>query len=113
MQGLFLAAAILVAPLFIGWKVVSVVNRRRRLTEKYQTAEVVRKVLKKQLWVGQTTEQLVDALGRPSDIDQKVSKTKSKETWRYERRGKHRFGLRITIEDGVVVGWDEKSRSQS
>jgi hypothetical protein len=59
-------------------------------------------------WQGQTQEQLLDSLGRPADTDTKVLKTKTKEIWKYNRVGKNRFGLRVTVENGVVVGWDKK-----
>jgi outer membrane protein assembly factor BamE (lipoprotein component of BamABCDE complex) len=110
MQKLFLTAAILVAPLLVGWKMVSAFSRRRRISGKYAKADVAWKILNKQLWVGQTAEQVIDALGRPSDIDQKLSKTKAKQTWRYDRQGKNRFGLKVVLEDGLVVGWDGKSQ---
>jgi outer membrane protein assembly factor BamE (lipoprotein component of BamABCDE complex) len=113
MQSLFLIAAALAAPLLLGWKVVSTVSRRRKIAGKYRKPDVARKILAQQLWVGQTAEQVIDALGRPADVDQRVSKTKSKQTWRYDRQGKNRFGLKVVIEDGVVVGWDDKSRGKS
>lgn len=48
----------------------------------------------------------MDSLGRPLDIDQKVLKTK--EVWKYNQTGKGRYALRITLENGEVVGWDQK-----
>jgi hypothetical protein len=59
-------------------------------------------------WQGQSKEQLLDSLGRPADIDQKVMKTKVKEIWKYNQMGVNRFGLRISIENNVVIGWDQK-----
>lgn len=59
-------------------------------------------------WTSQTQEQSLDSLGRPEDIDQKVLKTKVKEVWKYHRTGLGRYALRITLEDGVVAGWDQK-----
>jgi hypothetical protein len=52
---------------------------------------------------------LLDSLGHPADIDEKVLKTKKKEIWKYHHMGGNRFGLRITLELNQVVGWDEKS----
>lgn len=82
--------------------------KRERLMAKYGNAHIVDKLMKRMFWQGQSAEQLVDSLGRPIDIDQKVLKTKTKEIWKYNRTGKGRYALRITLEDGEVVGWDQK-----
>jgi hypothetical protein len=31
-----------------------------------------------------------------------------KEIWKYNHSGGNRYGLRITIENGEVIGWDKK-----
>lgn len=82
--------------------------RRAWLMSKYGDKAIVTKIMAPTLWVGETTEQLRDSIGAPVDIDQKVLKTKTKETWKYGQRGPNRFALRITVENGTVVGWDEK-----
>ena len=81
---------------------------RERIYEKYGRTEIAENILNKILWVGETTEQLIDSLGSPQDTDEKVLKTKKKETWKYYHKGANRYGLRITIENNVIVGWDEK-----
>jgi hypothetical protein len=35
-------------------------------------------------------------------------KTKRKAVWKYAHRGGNRYGLRITVENNAVVGWDER-----
>jgi uncharacterized membrane protein len=82
--------------------------KRERLMEKYHDAELVDKLMQGLYWQGQTEEQLTDSLGTPSDVDQKVLKTKTKEIWKYDETGKNRYALKITLENGVVVGWDQK-----
>ncbi|MDO8926938.1 MAG: hypothetical protein Q7U94_08515 [Sideroxyarcus sp.] len=84
-------------------------KRREALFAKYGDSEIVNKIMSKSFWQGQTPEQLTDSLGDPVDIDTKVLKTKTKEVWKYNETGKGRFALRITVEDGIVVGWDQKS----
>lgn len=96
---------------FAAWLLISSYNakkRREALFKKYGDAEVVARIIKKMFWQGQTQEQLRDSLGRPLDTDEKVLKTKTKEIWKYNRVGKNRYGLRITLENGVVVGWEQK-----
>lgn len=83
-------------------------RRRAALLAKYHDPQIVDKIMRHVFWQGQSQEQLLDSLGRPADIDQKVMKTKVKETWKYNPMGSNRFGLRITIENSVVVGWDQK-----
>ncbi len=83
-------------------------RRRAALLAKYHDPQIVDKIMRHVFWQGQSQEQLLDSLGRPADIDQKVMKTKVKEIWKYNPMGSNRFGLRITIENSVVVGWDQK-----
>jgi hypothetical protein len=61
-----------------------------------------------ELWVGQTADQLRDAYGEPEDIDEKVMKTKRREIWKYDQVGTNRFSTKITLDDGVVAGWDKR-----
>ncbi len=82
--------------------------RRAQLMEKYGDEKIVDMIMKKQFWQGQTTEQLLDSLGRPLDVDQKVLKTKIKEIWKYHETGKNRYALKIILENNEVVGWDQK-----
>jgi hypothetical protein len=94
---------------WIAFSNYSLKKRREKLFLKYGDKEIVEKIINRMFWQRQTPEQLVDSLGRPIDVDTKILKTKSKEIWKYEQTGKGRFALRITVEDGYVVGWDKKS----
>ena len=89
-------------------KLLAEKRQRESLLAKYGDKEIVDRIMRKMWWQGQTSEQLHDSLGEPIDIEQHVMKTKTKEVWKYNQTGKGRFGLRITIEDGKVIGWDEK-----
>ena len=82
--------------------------KRERLMAKYGDEALVEKLMNGMYWQGQTEGQLLDSLGRPLDIDQKVLKTKTKEVWKYEETGKNRYALKIILEHGEVVGWDQK-----
>jgi len=77
--------------------------------EKYQDDEIVQSIMNRSFWQGQTSEQLRDSLGNPVDIDEKILKTKKKEIWKYNPQGGNRFGLRITLDDDVVIGWEQKN----
>jgi hypothetical protein len=83
-------------------------ERRSELPRKYGDEKVVDAIMRQSYWQGQTAEQLRDSLGTPADIDEKVLKTKRKEIWKYHHLGGNRFGLRITLEQEQVVGWEEK-----
>ena len=83
-------------------------QRRKQLTAKYGDPEITRRIMKQEVWQGETQEQLLESLGKPEDVDQKVLKTKSKEVWKYRPTGKNRFGLKVTLDDGIVVAWDMK-----
>ena len=83
-------------------------TRRVELLSKYGNEKLVEAIMVGSYWQGQTAEQLRDSLGHPDDIDEKVLKTKKREVWKYYHKGGNRFGLRITLENNEVVGWDEK-----
>ena len=83
-------------------------KRREALMLKYGDEEIVEGIMRRAFWQGQTQEQLVDSLGNPVDIDNKVYKTKTKKTFKYNQTGKNRYGLKILLEDGLVVGWEKK-----
>lgn len=83
-------------------------KRREALMLKYGDPRIVDMIMEKRFWLGQTGQQLLDSLGHPADIDEKVLKTKTKQTWKYSPTGKNRFALRITLENGAVIGWDQK-----
>jgi hypothetical protein len=82
-------------------------QRHRHLTEKHGDPEVARSIMRGVIWQGETQEQVLDSLGRPEDIDRKVLKTKTKEIWKYRPTARNRFGLKITLDDGVVTGWEQ------
>lgn len=95
----------------VAWLFILSYNKKKRreaLLKKYGDAEVVTLIMNKMFWQGQTQEQLRDSLGRPLDTDEKVLKTKTKVIWKYNRIGKNRYGLRITLENRIVVGWEQK-----
>lgn len=78
------------------------------LQEKYKKPEIVEGILKKQYWIGQTQEQLVDSRGCPENIDRKILKTKTKEIWKYNQLRKGQYAIKITLDNGKVAGWEDK-----
>lgn len=84
-------------------------HRVMYLREKYKDETLVDRILSGEFWQGQTAEQLRDTLGTPLDTDSDVLKTKIKEVWKYRQFGVNRYGLRIKLENDVVVGWEEKA----
>lgn len=82
-------------------------QRRRHLIERYGDPEIARCIMRGVIWQGETAEQLIESLGRPADTDQKVLKTKTKEIWKYRPTARNRFGLKVTLDDGVVTGWEK------
>ena len=83
-------------------------DRKDRIYQKYGQTDIAEKIIKKTIWVGESSEQVRDSIGVPIDIDEKVLKTKRKETWKYYPKGTNRYGLKVFVENGFVYGWDEK-----
>ena len=100
---------VLVAGIWFGSRALAKSRRRKWLLAKYGDATLVEAIMRRQIWQGQSSEQLADSRGRPVDIDEKVMKTRKREVWKYRQTGRGRFALRITLDDDVVVGWDDKS----
>lgn len=76
--------------------------------EKYGDPQIAANIADHMIWAGATEEQLTESWGRPVSVDQKLLKTKTKEVWKYNRTGKNRYGSRVTLENGEVVGWEQK-----
>lgn len=83
-------------------------KRREYLMQKYGDAELVETIMSSKIWQGMSMEQLRDSWGAPEAVDKKVYKTKTAQTYKYGQTGKNRFSNRVWIENGVVVGWEQK-----
>ncbi|AKE51636.1 hypothetical protein [Kangiella geojedonensis] len=94
--------------LTVWYKISRKAKHKEALMLKYQDEELVEALIKRSFWQGQTAEQLLDSLGQPHDIDQKVLKSKKREVWKYNHQGGNRYGLRITLDNDQVAGWDQK-----
>lgn len=79
------------------------------LRDKYGDEAIVQRILERIPWQGQTAEQLRDSVGSPVSIDNKVMATRKREVWKYKPSGRNRYALRITLDDDVVIGWDQKN----
>ena len=84
-------------------------KRLEYLKQKYIDDEIVNNLFKGVIWQGETAEQLIDSIGNPVAVDNKLLKTKKKEVWKYDHQGANRYNLRITLENDIVVGWDKKA----
>lgn len=91
--------------------------RRRRLAyeawvdglrAKYKKESIVQRIVNSEIWDRQTEAQLIDSRGEPVARDEKVLKTKRREIWKYEELREGQFALRITVDNGKVVGWEQK-----
>jgi hypothetical protein len=82
--------------------------RRAELIAKYGDVVLVDRIMSRTIWQGQSEGQLIDAIGSPVDVDEKLYKTKKSQTWKYRQLSPKRFGLKVMLENGCVVGWDRK-----
>ncbi len=83
-------------------------KRREALMVKYGDASIVEAIMNRQIWQGMSDEQLIDSWGAPVAKDHKVYKTKLSETYKYNQTGRNRFGSRVKVENGLVVGWEQR-----
>ncbi len=83
-------------------------QRFGRLSAQYGE-ENAQKILAGNVWMGCTVDMMVEILGQPVATDEKVMKTKISRTYKYHPTGVNRYALRIYVEDGEVVGWEDKT----
>ena len=87
-------------------------KKRRRLKyleQKYVNKKKVEKIINGDTWQGETAEQLIDSIGNPEVIDDKLLKTQKKVVWKYGRRGAGGYNLIVNLEKGLVVSWEGKA----
>jgi len=107
--GVLIGGVAAVIALVIWYNATQTNKRREKLMTKYQDNDLVEKLMERSFWQGQTSGQLLDSLGTPVDINKKILKTKKKEVWKYNHQSGNRYGLRITLDNDIVVGWDQKT----
>ena len=83
-------------------------QRRDQLLRKYGDKDVVEKIMNRLVWQGMSEDQLIDSWGAPVARDQKIYKPKVSETFKYNHKSRNRFGSRVWVENGIVVGWEQK-----
>lgn len=71
--------------------------------------EVADRIVRREIWQGMSAEMLTKSRGTPSDIDEKVLKTGTQHIYKYTQSGASRYALRVTLDDGVVVDWNDES----
>ena len=98
--------------LVLGIALVVSMNAARRLSlmARYNDQKAVDMIMSKRIWEGMTSEQLIEAWGRPAEVDERVLKTKVAHVYKYGRTGRNAFRERVKLDDGVVVGWDQKGK---
>ena len=84
------------------------VRTEELLARHNRNGAVVARIERRELWVGETADQLRDALGEPEGVDVKQLKTRTREVWKYGRTGRNRYSTRITLDNGTVVRWERR-----
>lgn len=111
MEWIVAAVLLLVAAVVLVFVARSLARHSRyaRLMAKYGGDEkLVQALLTQTIWQGMTAEQLRDSWGEPAAIEQKVMKTRVREVFKYRPLGRNRFRDKVTLEDGLITGWEQK-----
>lgn len=82
--------------------------RRASLLKRFEDQAMVDTIMEGRIAQGMTAEMVIATWGEPADMDETVMKTKTKREMKYDQKGKNRFGTRVYLENGVVVGWETK-----
>lgn len=97
-----------VAALILLGKVLFRKLRRASLMSRFDDAQMVDTIMEGRIARGMTMDMVLAVWGEPADLDETVLKTKSKHEMKYDQKGKNRFGTRVYLENGIVVGWETK-----
>jgi hypothetical protein len=108
-SGALVAVFLGIVALIIFYRIWKRAARLSYLRAKYQNEDIVQKIMRRTFWEGQTTEQLRDSLGNPPSKDDNLLKTRKREVWKYHPNGRNRYRLRITLDNDLVVAWDQKN----
>lgn len=100
------AAAVVV--LRVGLRMIKRGIKRKALQAKYGDTELVNDLMSGTIRMGMTAQHVHDSWGRPAAIDEKTYKTKTVLTYKYGHVRSNQFRSRVKLEDGVVVGWEQK-----
>lgn len=84
-------------------------ERAQNLTARFGP-EIAQAIMQGRIWQGATEEMLRESLGPPAGMDEKVMKSKVRRVFKYQPASGNRYGLRVTVEDGYVVGWETSGR---
>jgi len=98
--------------LIVGTVLIKRIQTKKRiayLLQKYGDEVIVQRIMQHSFWQGQTAPQLLDSIGNPLGVDKKVMASRNREVWKYNSRGRNRYALRITLDNGVVISWDQKN----
>lgn len=68
--------------------------------------EIAARLVRQELWRGETLEMLIHSFGRPEAVDEEALKTKTKHVLKWGHLGGYRYTMRVTLENDVVVGWE-------
>lgn len=100
--------AVLLGALKVGSRWTNRRRRRKALLSKYGDEELVADLMRGAIRMGMTSEHVLDAWGKPAAIDEKTYKSKTVLTYKYGHVRANQFRSRVKLENGVVVGWEQK-----
>jgi len=105
----YFVLVLIIAALIVPGILRSQANKKRRetLTMRFGP-QIADAIMRRQIWQGQTEEMLLESRGAPADMSETVLKTKVKRTYKYDRVAANRFALKVLVENGVVVGWEDR-----
>lgn len=69
--------------------------------------EKTKNIATKNVWIGETKDELILSLGEPAKIDEKVLKTKTKHIYFYYPINAKSYSVKVYLEDGIVAGWEK------
>lgn len=93
----------IVGILFIRW-LVARLWRKSWLMKRYGDKEVVKSIMRREIWIGASKQMIKDSWGSPGDIKQGSHQS----TWCYKNIGKNRWQHRINFRNGRVTSFTEK-----
>lgn len=78
------------------------------VANKYQSEQIAIKIVTKNVWIGETKEQLLESLGEPIKVTERVKKNSIVESYYYNQINGRSFAFVIRIENDRVIEWITK-----
>jgi hypothetical protein len=86
------------------------ITRIKSIRQKYSDESIANALTDQKIWIGMTTEQLIDSWGSPKRIREYSSISDVIYEYKYTKLGRNQFPARVTVANKIVTDWTASSK---